>query len=106
MSDTLSEDEMRAALFGTTAPSAAESFSQRQSTPSSSPALKPSSSRRLTSRLRVTLRVTKIFEGPEEMFVHDANTLSSLVAEGEAKAAARKMKFRYFELLSIEPVQV
>lgn len=73
MSDTLSEDEMRAALFGTTDPFAAESFSQRQSTPSLSPALKPSPSRRLTSRLRVTLRVTKIFEGPEEMFVHDAN---------------------------------
>ena len=58
------------------------------------------------SRLRVTLRVTKIYEGPEEVFVYDANTLSSLVAEGEAKAAAKKKKFRYFQVISIEPVQV
>jgi len=56
--------------------------------------------------LRVTLRVTKIYEGPEEVFVYDANTLSSLVAEGEAKAAAKKKKFRYFQVISIEPVQV
>ncbi len=106
MSDTLSEEEMRAALFGTAARSADESGSQRQPTSSSTTALKPSTPRRLSSRLRVTLRVTKIFEGQEETFVHDANTLSSLVAEGEATAAARKKKFRYFELLSIEPVQV
>ncbi|WP_371266044.1 hypothetical protein [Pseudomonas sp. NFR16] len=48
----------------------------------------------------------KVFEGPEETFDSDANTLSRLVAEGEAKTAAKKAKFRYFEIVSIQPVQV
>ncbi len=47
-----------------------------------------------------------MFEGPEEVFVHDADTLSTLMAETEAKAAARKAKFRFFDVVSIKPVQV
>ncbi|WP_426112018.1 hypothetical protein [Pseudomonas sp. DSP3-2-2] len=65
---------------------------------------KAAPSKPLSPRLRVTLQVTKTFEGPIEAFVYDANTLSTLVAEAEAKAAAKQKKFRYFEVISIESV--
>ncbi|MEB3438073.1 hypothetical protein U8291_13720 [Pseudomonas sp. A2] len=107
MSEALSEDDMRRALFGNSAPPSEEIRPhQPRPTGTLSPAEKPAQHRRLSSRLRVTLRVAKEFEGPTELFVHDANTLSSLIAEGEAKAAARKKKFRYFEVVSIQSVQV
>lgn len=102
MSESLSEEEMRRALFGSTG-TPPRDISPQQSAPASTPERR---SKALVSRLRVTLSVTKIYEGPEEVFVYDANTLSSLVAEGEAKAAAKKKKFRYFQVISIEPVQV
>lgn len=105
MNETLSEAEMRRALFGNDVPSARD-HAEAHVLAKLSPAPKPSRSKPLSSRLRDTLRVTKIFEGPEEIFVHDANTLSSLVAESEAKAEAKRKKFRYFELVSIQAVQV
>lgn len=104
MSEPLTEEQMRQALFGSAQPLLAPVF--EQSAPSSTPARKVPRSKPLSSRLRVTMRGTKVFEGPEETLVHDANTLSSLVAEGEAKAAAKKAKFRYVEVVSIQPVQV
>jgi hypothetical protein len=54
------------------------------------------------------MHVAKEFEGEEEVFVHDANTLSTLIAEdeAEAKAAAKKKKYRYFNVISVTPVQI
>lgn len=52
------------------------------------------------------MHVAKEFEGEEDVFVHDANTLSTLIAEAEAKAAAKKKKYRYFNLISLTPVQI
>lgn len=106
MSDTLSEEEMRAALFGTAITSVGKSDRLPESKSQLSPSPQAPSSKPLVSKLRVTLHVTKVYEGAQELFVHDVNTLSSLIAEAEAKAAAKKKKFRYFELVSIKPVQV
>ncbi|MDD1017032.1 hypothetical protein [Pseudomonas rubra] len=106
MSDVLSEQEMRAALFGTAINSVGKPDRLPESKSQLSPFPQAPSSKPLVSRLRVTLHVTKVYEGAQELFVHDVNTLSSLVAEAEAKAAAKKKKFRYFELVSIKPVQV
>ncbi len=105
MNETLSEAEMRRALFGNAVPPSREK-AEPHAVAKLSPAPKASGSKPLSSRLRVTLRVMKIFEGPEQVFVYDANTLSSLVAESEAKAEAKKKKFRYFEIVSIKPVQI
>lgn len=105
MSEILTEEEMRKALFGNVIQSPNVSI-ERSPEPASMPALpkRASTSKRLSPKLRVTLHVTKTYEGPQEAFVHDANTLSTLVAEAEAKAAAKKKKFRYFELVSVESI--
>ncbi|KAA0986305.1 hypothetical protein FQ192_24175 [Pseudomonas sp. ANT_J12] len=55
-----------------------------------------------TSKLRVTLHVSKVYDGEVEVFVHDSSSLSKLVAEQEAKAAAKKQKYKYLELVSVE----
>lgn len=106
--NALTEEEMRAALFGgNSRPAAALPPTETQTTIEKSRVSEPKrsgSSRSYSSRLRVTLRVSKIYDGPEEVFVHDADTLSSLLAEGEAKQAARKKKFKYFEVVSIKPL--
>ncbi|AIB37891.1 hypothetical protein [Pseudomonas simiae] len=103
MSEILSEEEMRAALFGNMGGPVGEPIQQQATLLE---AFKPSRVRRLSSRLRVILHVTKDFEGPEDVFTHDADTLSTLIAEAEAKAAARKKKYRYFNVISVTPVQV
>ena len=54
-----------------------------------------------TPRLRVTLRVGNEFEGEMHEMVHEADTLSSLVAEQEATKTARK-KFRFVEVVSVK----
>ncbi|MNC20176.1 hypothetical protein D3C75_681190 [compost metagenome] len=107
MKEQLSEEEMRQALFGSSAsqpkplkvpePSVA-SDPQPVSTPR--PPLKS-----LSPKLRVTLRVMKQFEGDAEIFTYDANILSTFAAEQLAKAEAKKNKFRYFELISIKPIE-
>jgi hypothetical protein len=58
-------------------------------------------SKSFTPRLRVTLRVGNEFEGKTHEIVHEADTLSTLVAEQEAKKAARK-KFRFVEVVSVK----
>lgn len=103
MNENLSEAEMRAALFGSAGAPADEPIRQPSTVLQ---AAKPSRAKRLSSRLRVILHVTKEFEGPEEVFTHDADTLSTLIAEAEAKAAAKKKKYRYFNVISVAPVQV
>lgn len=107
MSTNLTEDEMRQALFGSISKSAA---SQGPAPVSSATEAQPNPKRRIRSKalspkLRVVLHVTKEFEGKVEVFTHDANTLSTLIAEQEAKAAARKKRFKYFEVVSVKPIQ-
>nr|WP_207200910.1 hypothetical protein [Pseudomonas sp. TH21] len=58
-------------------------------------------SKTFTSRLRVTLRVGNEFEGKMQEVVHEADTLSSLVAEQDARRIARK-KFRFVEVISVK----
>lgn len=53
------------------------------------------------ARLRVTLRVGNEFEGKTYELIHEADTLSSLLAEQEAVKAARK-KYRYVEVVSVK----
>ncbi|OCR25162.1 hypothetical protein AFK24_10320 [Pseudomonas syringae] len=61
--------------------------------------------KRVSPALRVTMRCTKVFEGEETMFVYDAKTLSTFDAEQEAKKAAAKEKFKYFEVISVKRVE-
>lgn len=105
MKENLSEEEMRHALFGTTINEViAEAHELRVTSEQQhvSKARRAPTSR--SPKLRVTLRVTTEFEGKAETLVYEASTLSSLIAEQEAKAEAKKRKFKYFELVSIESV--
>lgn len=107
MAIDLSEEEMRKALFGASTnsvlpkPAALAVETPRPTTPSSAPL-----SRKTTgyhaSKLRVTLHVSKEYEGDNDVFIHDSSSLSKLIAEQEAKAAARKKKYKYLEVVSIE----
>ena len=54
-----------------------------------------------TPRLRVTLRVGNEFEGKTYEMIHEADTLSTLLAEQEAVKAAKK-KYRYVEVVSVK----
>lgn len=107
MNDQLSEEEMRQALFGSAGTVAAKMPEEQPVSPA---VPKPASTRTrpaarsMSSKLRVTLKASREFEGEMEIFTHDASTLSSIVAELEAKQAAKKKKFKYFELVSIKPV--
>lgn len=105
MNDNLSEEEMRHALFGTQPIEAAPAVEEQRVTSDQqyvSKARRAPTSR--SPKLRVTLRVTSEFEGAAETLVYEASTLSSLVAEQEAKSEAKKRKFKYFELVSIESI--
>lgn len=95
MSDALTEEQMRAALFSSIPASNLKA--------SQSPTEK-ASDRPRPSKLRVTLHVSKIFEGDMEVFVHESNTLSRLVAELEAKNAARKKKYKYIDVVSVQQI--
>ncbi|KPA91346.1 MULTISPECIES: hypothetical protein [Pseudomonas] len=108
MSNVLSEEEMRLALFGSLRPSA-EPISPQVPEPKlvvtpAAPAKPRPVAKALSPKLRVILHATKEFEGEIEELVYDANTLSTFTAEQEAKAAAKKKKFRYFEVISIKPI--
>lgn len=108
MSAELSEDEMRQALFGSSLQSDPQS-SPKELEPFvlAKPQLSPkprSFAKPLSPKLRVTLHVTKDFEGDIEVFIYDANTLSTLVAEQEAKNEAKKKKFKYFDVVSVKPL--
>ena len=108
MNTELTEEEMRRALFGNSEPPAPEINSPVQE---SAPevvivqpikaATKKKVSKGFTPRLRVTLRVGNEFEGKMHEMVHEADTLSSLVAEQEATKLARR-KFRFVEVVSVK----
>lgn len=110
MAIELSEEEMRKALFGAsvdpvTPKATAPVVDTTLTPPAPSPAIRPKNTTGYhTSKLRVTLHVSKVYDGEVEVFVHDSSSLSKLVAEQEAKAAAKKQKYKYLELVSIESI--
>ncbi|NWB91349.1 hypothetical protein [Pseudomonas agarici] len=108
MSNELSEEEMRLALFGTSGPSAdpiSALLPEAKPTPAPPPAPKRRTmAKALSPKLRVTLHATREFEGQIEVLTYDANTLSTFIAEQEARNEAKKKKFRYFEVVSVKPI--
>lgn len=108
MNTELTEEEMRRALFGGTESPAAvivppvqEAIPEVVIAPPVIPVKKKKIAKAFTPRLRVTLRVGNEFEGDMQEMIHEADTLSSLLAEQEATKIARK-KFRYVEVVSVK----
>lgn len=108
MNPELTEEEMRRALFGGgervtqgIAPPVQEPLSDIVITQSARVAEKKKIAKAFTPRLRVTLRVGNEFEGDTHELVHEADTLSTLLAEQEATKVARK-KFRFVKVVSIK----
>ncbi|MEX5688899.1 hypothetical protein [Pseudomonas silesiensis] len=108
MAIELSEEEMRKALFGASVDPvvpkpAAPVINTLLTAADPTPASRPKKTTGYhASKLRVTLHVSKVYEGDVDVFVHDSSSLSKLIAEQEAKAAAKKQKYKYLELVSIE----
>lgn len=111
MSSELSEEEMRQALFGPSTktdperPSKATAPVITPDTELQSRSTRRPATKALSPKLRVTLHVTREFEGPTEVLIYDANTLSTLNAELEAKTEAKKKKFKYIEVVSVKPIE-
>ncbi|VVO69065.1 hypothetical protein [Pseudomonas fluorescens] len=109
MNSELTEEEMRRALFGTdqpevqiTAPPVHEPVPKTVFTkPAAAPVATKKVAKAFTPWLRVTLQVGNEFEGMMHELIHDADTLSSLLAEQEAVKAARK-KYKYVEVVSVK----
>jgi hypothetical protein len=108
MNTELTEEEMRRALFGGSESPEPVINSHVQDTAPNVVTVQPVKvakkskvSSAFTPRLRVTLRVGNEFEGKMHEIVHEADTLSSLVAEQEATKMARK-KFRFVEVISVK----
>jgi hypothetical protein len=108
MNAELTEEDMRRALFGTDQPEVQISAPSVQepvpevvfTTPVVVPAAKKKVAKAFTPRLRVTLRVGNEFEGKMHELIHEADTLSSLLAEHDAVKVARK-KYKYVEVVSV-----
>jgi hypothetical protein len=116
MNEKLTEEEMRRALFGDPEPvEQASALPVEETVPDiviaqpekpekpAKVAEKKKISKAFTPRLRVTLRVGNEFEGKMHEMIHEADTLSTLLAEQEATKAARK-KFRFVEVVSVKPM--
>ena len=108
MNNELNEEEMRSALFGNlTAAEQVSATPVQAPIPDIAPAqsVKPPQQKKIakafTPRLRVTLRVGNEFEGKTYEMIHEADTLSTLLAEQEAVKAAKK-KYRYVEVVSVK----
>lgn len=108
MSPELTEEEMRRALFGDVevpapiiAPIDQGRVAEVLIQPASVPLVKKKALKAFKPRLKVTLRVGNEFEGQTFEVTHEADTLSTLLAEQEATKAARK-KYRYVEVISVE----
>lgn len=108
MNQELSEEEMRRALFGdakvpapTIAPIVQEPIPDVVIEPANPPQVKKKAPKAFTPRLQVTLRVGNEFEGETFEMTHEADTLSTLLAEQQATKAAKK-KYRYVELISVK----
>ncbi|RMO00778.1 hypothetical protein [Pseudomonas cannabina] len=108
MNPDLTEAEMRRALFGDSEPSPKVAASPEQDSVAEvvlvkplPPVAKKKAAKAFTPRLQVTLRVGNEFEGKTFELIHEADTLSKLLAEQEAVKAARK-KYRYVEVVSVK----
>lgn len=107
MNTDLTEEEMRRALFGQTEPLGAAPKSHQQDIVQEAVAVQPIKaakkkvSKGFTPRLKVTLRVSNEFEGKAFEIAHEADTLSTLLAEQEATKTAGK-KFRYVQVVSVK----
>jgi hypothetical protein len=108
MNPELTEEEMRRALFGnaeisapTIAPAAKEAVPEIVILSPAKRVVKKKTATAFTPRLKVTLRVGNEFEGATYELIHEADTLSTLLAEQEATKAARK-KYRYVEVVSVK----
>lgn len=107
MNTEITEEDMRRALFGQAEPTApAPKSNQQDIVPEGVveqpiEAVKKKVSKGFTARLKVTLRVSSEFEGKVFEIVHEADTLSTLLAEQEAIKVART-KFRYVEVVSVQ----
>ena len=108
MSAGVSGGEMRRALFGSTEPEEAPTPPTPQPAPEvvftksvSTPSPRKKAAKSFTPRLRVTLRVGNEFEGKMHELIHEADTLSSLLAEQEAVRAAKK-KYKYVDVVSVK----
>jgi hypothetical protein len=92
MSTELSEEEMRRALFGAEEPFAPSSVTTKAelvpevvfTKPAATQTPKKKPAKAFTPRLRVTLRMGNEFEGKTFELIHEADTLSKLLAEQEA----------------------
>lgn len=108
MNQELTEEEMRRVLFGsaeistpTSPPTVQERAPEMGVLPVSKPVLKKKSAKAFITRLKVTLRVGNEYEGQTFEMTHEADTLSTLLAEQEATKAARK-QYRYVEVISVK----
>lgn len=108
MNPDLTEEEMRRALFGDAVPSPKVAAPpEQESAPEAvfvkpaPPVAKKKSLKAFKPRLQVTLRVGNEFEGETSELIHEADTLSNLLAEQEAVKLARK-KYRYVQVLSVK----
>jgi hypothetical protein len=110
MNTDLTEEEMRRALFGSpapapapqvVAPAAPSPISEIVPAPPVKLIPKKKSAKAFTPRLRVTLQVCNEFEGKTFELIHEADTLSTLLAEQEAVKVARK-KYRYVTVISVK----
>lgn len=97
MSTDLTEEEMRRALFGGPAPTEQVSTQAVKLQPTKK------ATKAFTHRLKVTMKVGNDFEGQTIELTHEADTLSTLLAEQEAVKIARK-KYRYVEVVSVKSV--
>ena len=106
MSTGFTEDEMRKALGLDTPAPTAPAAPPVQPAPIKAIAQPPKAApaKRRGPVLRVTLHVSKVYDGEETLFVHDAKTLSRFDAEQEAKKALAKAGFKYFVVDSIVQV--
>ena len=110
MNEELTEEEMRQALFGVVEPlvqvlnvPVQEAVSDIAVIQSAKAPKKRKAATAFTPRLRVTLRVGNEFEGETHELVHEADTLSTLLAAQEAAKAARK-KFKFVEVVSVRAI--
>lgn len=108
MNPDLTEEEMRSALFGDTEPLPKVAVPPEQEQAPETVFVKPSppvarkkAVKAFTPRLQVTLRVGNEFEGKTLELIHEADTLSKLLAEQDAVKAAKK-KYRYVEVVSVK----
>lgn len=108
MTSDLSEEEMRRALFGdaesaplVTLPPVPEATAELVFEKSKVSAQKNKVAKAFTPRLQVTLKVGNEYEGKMFELIHQADTLSKLLAEQQAVKAARK-KYRYVEVVEVK----